>query len=206
VRVSEDRYSRDLHRIDIAKRMITHEVRTRWICMWTELSGCTVRNLYKSYVAGLPSAPKRRRGLPPTNPLVFVRNAALVDEGSVLAGLAYRFAIIPKEPMRNARKALARLEVAEQLCRSYELFRHVVPRATFSMEQYMVLIFALAEAQEVRLGLCEGCRGVLLIDCLGRSRRKCVRCRQAQTETAASENAPRSPPEMPDAVLQHSLF
>ena len=49
MRISEDRYSRDLRRINLAQRLIRHEVRTQWICAWTGLSDDRVRNLFRSY-------------------------------------------------------------------------------------------------------------------------------------------------------------
>jgi len=205
MRVSEDRFSRDLRRIQLAKRLIFHEVRTRWITLWTGLSGHTVRNLYSSYIKDQSSPPARRRGPPPTNPLVFLRYVHLRDEASTLAGLAYQFGLVPEEPVSNARRVLARLEVGEKLCEAYELFQHLLPSATFGMEQYMILLFALAERTELTLDFCEGCKGVLLVDPLGRSRRMCSRCRNERSLLIESEPSEGSLPP-PNESFQRSLF
>ena len=61
MRISEDRYTRDLRRLHLARRLIQYEVRTRWICACTGLSGNRVRNLFHSYQESLGSA-RRRRG------------------------------------------------------------------------------------------------------------------------------------------------
>jgi len=205
MRVSEDRFSRDLRRIELAKRLIALEVRTLWIRMWTGLTGNTVRNLYRSYIADQASPPRRRRGPPPSNPLLFLRSPALLEEASVLAALAVRFGVVPPEPVSNARRALAHLEVGERLCQAYELFRYVVPAAIFGMEQFMVLVFALAERKELRLDFCQGCQGVLLVDCLGRMRRTCPGCRSEDSSLTEKDPSEGSPP-LPGAAFQQSLF
>jgi len=205
MRVSEDRFSRDLRRIELAKRLIAHRVRTGWISLWTGLSPNTVRNLYRSYIKGQSSPPARRRGPPPSNPLLFLRSVTLLEEASVLAALAHRFGLVPDEPVSNPRRALARLEVGERLCQAYELFQHLIPGATFGMEQFMILLFALAERKDLTLDLCEGCQGVLLVDCLGRSRRTCPTCRDEDLSLFERDPSEGSPPP-PEAGFQQSLF
>lgn len=204
MRISEDRFSRDLRRIELAKCLIAYRVRTAWISLWTGLSGHTVRNLYGSYIKDQASPPRRKRGPAPENPSTFLRYVHLRDEGSILAGLAYQFQLVPAEPVSNARRVLARLDVGEKLCRAYELFEYLLPSATFGMEKYMLLLFALAERTELTLDFCEGCEGVLLIDPFGRSRRMCSRCRNEEPSLIESEPPEGSPP--PDEGFQHSLF
>ena len=164
-----------------------------------------MRNLYSSYVKSQSSPPTRRRGPPPSNLLLFLRSVPLRDEASILAALAVHFGIVPNEPVSNARRALARLEVGEKLCEAYELFQHLLPSAIFGMEQYMILLFALAERTELALDFCEGCQGVLLVDPLGRTRRMCWRCQNEAQLLIESEPSQGSPPS-PDEGFQHSLF
>ena len=45
MRVSDDRYSRDLHRMDLARRMIRLEARTFTIRQWTGLSDDRIRKV-----------------------------------------------------------------------------------------------------------------------------------------------------------------
>jgi len=54
MRVSEDRYTRDLRRIQLAHRLIRHEVRTYWNRAFTRFTDGRIRNLLRSYglVAG----------------------------------------------------------------------------------------------------------------------------------------------------------
>mgnify|MGYP000532382387 CR=1 FL=1 len=62
MRVSDDRYSRDRQRIDLALRFIHHEARTRTIRIWTGLTDDRIRKLYRSYVADDVGAARERRG------------------------------------------------------------------------------------------------------------------------------------------------
>ena len=50
MRVTDDRYSRDLRRYDLAVRLIRHEARTQTIRQWTGLTDDRIRKLYRSYV------------------------------------------------------------------------------------------------------------------------------------------------------------
>src|SRR6185295_8553091 len=72
MRVTEDRYSRDLRRINLAQQLIRHEVRTAAIRLWTGLSGDRVRKLMRSYTATAGEG-LRHRGPPPTSIAEFMR-------------------------------------------------------------------------------------------------------------------------------------
>ena len=51
MRITDDRYTRDRLRLDLALRLIGHEARTRTIRSWTGLTDDRIRKLYRSYVA-----------------------------------------------------------------------------------------------------------------------------------------------------------
>ena len=57
MRVSDDRYTRDQLRLDLAWRLIHHEARTFTIRQWTGLSDDRIRKLYRDYV-GTRHAPR----------------------------------------------------------------------------------------------------------------------------------------------------
>ena len=70
MRVSDDRYTRDRQRLDLALRLIRHEARTFTIRQWTGLSDDRIRKLYRSYVlnqrcargtAGIAASRRARR-------------------------------------------------------------------------------------------------------------------------------------------------
>jgi len=185
MRVSESRYSRDIRRIDLARRLIRHRVRTQWICAWTGLSGERVRNLYHSYSQTQP-ARHRARGPSPRRTFTLLRSPRLQNEASALGGIAYRLGLIPAQPVRNPEVVLAGVDLGEQLCKAFELYHQVVPGAGFTMEQFILLVFALAERKELDMALCESCRGFLIVDCTGTSQRRCPTCRKT-LETEADE-------------------
>jgi hypothetical protein len=215
MRVSEDRYSRDIRRIHLARRLIRYEVRTQWICQWTGLTQNRVRNLCRSYTRELGSA-ARHRGPSPNQVQNFVRSGALRNEASALGGLGRVLGVIPAQPVPEARKTLPGVALGERLCQALELYRRIVPESQFTMEQFILLVIELARGQEFELGFCQDCNGVLLVDQLGAYRRRCYACHQvpASRRTELTEltelSAPDSParePEPPDeGGLQRSLF
>jgi len=177
MRVSESRYSRDIRRINLARRLIHHRVRTQWICAWTGLSAERVRNLYHSYSQTQP-ARHRARGPTPKRPFYLLRSPRLQNEASAIGGIAYRLRIIPVEPIPHPEVALAGVDLGEQLCRAFELYHRIVRGACFTMEQFILLVFALAERKELDMALCESCRGFLIVDCSGATQRRCPTCRK----------------------------
>ena len=87
MRVSDDRYSRDRQRFDLALRFIHHEARTRTIRVWTGLTDDRIRKLYRSYVADdTGTQVTRHRGKSPQQISFFIRTPQMRQESAVLAG------------------------------------------------------------------------------------------------------------------------
>jgi len=173
MRVSEDRYSRDLRRIQLAHRLIRHEVRTYWIRAFTRLTEGRIRNLLRSY--GLAADGLHRyRGSPPRLYTKFM-TPARHSEASALAGVALARHLVPEEPVRNAWRTLPSLDFGENLCEVFELFRLMIPGATLNLDRFILLVMALAERQ-LTVGHCSLCRALILLDPLGAKRRVCVSC------------------------------
>jgi hypothetical protein len=174
MRISEDRYTRDLRRLHLARRLIRHEVRTQWICDCTELSDKRIRNLFHSYDAATGCV-IRRRGRSPTALAPFLR-APLRAEASASGGLARAFGLIPAEPSSHSAAQSPDLETGERYVDAFDLFRKVAPQSTLKMDQFITLVQALAEGEELQLGHCLNCHGTLVIDPLGLTRRICPAC------------------------------
>ena len=192
MRVSESRYTRDLRRIQLAQRMIRHEVRTQWICAWAGISDERVRNLYRSYDQRRAGV-QRHRGPPPTAFRPFLRTSSMRSEASALAGLACALEVIPPEPHPNARKTLPSVERGERLCHTFELFQIVVRASRLTMDQLILLVLTLAEGKELEVGLCSHCRAAVLFDRLGASPRMCEPCRKSgSVEPEKSTGGPES--------------
>jgi len=83
MRVSDDRYTRDRERLDLALRLIHHEARTFTIRQWTGLSDDRIRKLYRSYC--LDQAAQRvlrHRGKSPRQAAFFFKNDELNFQAS----------------------------------------------------------------------------------------------------------------------------
>src|SRR6185437_619018 len=173
MRVSEDRYARDLRRIQLAHRLIRHEVRTYWIRALTRFTDGRIRNLLRSY--GLVAeGVQRHRGSPPRLYTKFMAPAKH-SEASALAGIALTRHLLPEEPVRNAWRTLPSLEFGENLCEAFELFRLMVPGATLNLDRFIILVMALAE-RHLTVGHCGQCRALILLDPLGAKRLLCNWC------------------------------
>jgi hypothetical protein len=177
MRISEDRYSRDLRRIQLAQRLIRHEVRTQSVCAWTGLSDERIRNLCRSYGASVAGA-QRHRGPSPKRLASFLRSPRLKSEASVLGALAYALSVIPPERIPNARRNLPGIEAGERLCHAFELYRRIVPQSHVSLDQLILLVGALAEGTDLAVGHCGQCHGALLLDPLSNTRRLCPTCKK----------------------------
>jgi hypothetical protein len=205
MRVSEDRYMRDLRRIHLAQRMIRHEVRTTTICAWTGFNEERIRNLAKSYESSTSPA-NRHRGPSPKRVEVFLRYNILRSEAACLGGLARSFGVLPPKPVKDAARALPSLPVGELLCHTFEVYRAVVPDARLTMEHSILLILALAEGEEIELDHCGHCSGVIIVEVASRERRICFSCRESggvMAEAYREEEGTESPP---SGGVQQPLF
>ena len=99
MRISDDRYSRDRLRLDLALRFIGHEARTRTIRTWTGLTDDRIRKLYRSYFdrSGATGI-SRPRGRSPGLASFFIRSPRLKQEAAVLASLCSLLGALPPRP------------------------------------------------------------------------------------------------------------
>jgi len=188
MRISEGRYARDLRRLQLAQRLIDLEVRTKAVRDWTGLSELRIRNLCKFYDPTWVGRP-RHRGPAPTRAEAFLRSPALRSEASAIGGLAYALEVVPESSGSKARARVVDTEAGERLCDAFELYRRMVPGARFTMNQFLLLVAALAEGTDLELGWCSECRGALLIDPLGIKRRLCIACRDGASEPPERSNS-----------------
>lgn len=212
MRVSEDRYTRDLRRIQLAHRLIRHEVRTYWIRAFTHFTEGRIRNLLRSYGLATDGL-HRHRGQTPRLYSRFL-TPAKHSEASALAGLAFAWHLVPEEPVRNAWRTLPSLEFGEELCDAFELFRLMVPGGTLNLDRFILIVMALAERQ-LSVGHCGHCRALILLDPLGAKRLLCVSCERQPSHVSAislDPEAAASPEDAPEAehdgrrAKQQSLF
>ena len=207
MRVSNDRYSRDLRSIDLARRMLKLEARTQTICAWTALSPDRARNLSRSHRSDAP----RHRGPSPSKLSLMMATKAFRSEAPALAGLCGVLDVLPAQACANARVTLPGLARGERLCYALELFRESIPHSRITMEQSVLLVLTLAERDTWALGHCTFCHASILIDRLATSRHKCGYCEgeapsDAGPLVALEPSAPLGPDSDEARYLQQSLF
>jgi len=195
MRVTEDRYIRDLRQIHLAQRMVRNQLRTQSISAWTGLTGNQVRNLCRSLGPGA-SFMSRHRGPPPTRLTRFLQSPTLRSEASALAAVATVLGVIPAHPVPDPERSLPGIERGEKLCQTFELFKRLVPESNISMDQFTLLVLRLAKGEDLQVVHCLACHAALLVDPLSNKPRQCIRCC----------NAPVEPTEMKvDSAGRHAL-
>ncbi len=181
MRVSDDRYSRDRQRIDLALRFIHHEARTRTIRTWTGLTDDRIRKLYRSYVADDTSGQiTRHRGKSPQQTGFFVRTPVMRQEASVLASVYYLLGVMPASQVSDAARHVPGMQRGEALCDAFETYRMLVPSPRISFEHAVFLVTALARGDELKASLCSDCRGLIVVDRLGAGQRHCLSCEHSR--------------------------
>jgi len=177
MRISDDRYSRDRRRLDLALRFIHHEARTRTIRTWTGLTDDRIRKLYRSYVA-LGSSRKitRHRGKSPGQPAYFTRSPAMRQEAAVLASVCYLLGVMPPMQLDDVPRQLPGMQRGEALCEAFETYCHLVPEPRISFEHAVFLILALARGEELHATHCADCDGLVVVDPLAAGARRCLAC------------------------------
>jgi len=178
MRVSDDRYTRDRQRLDLALRLIRHEARTFTIRQWTGLSDDRIRKLYRSYVMNDDAERVlRHRGKSPRQAAFFFRNAELNFQAAQLASLFVVYGLLHgSERGVESRYRLGSLESGTLLCQAYESYLAFHAPVTISFEHAWFLLMALARRDELGVASCAACGGVLLRDLLSKRRLACANC------------------------------
>jgi hypothetical protein len=181
MRITDDRYSRDRQRFDLALRFIRHEARTRTIRTWTGLTDDRIRKLYRSYVeedAGTALA--RHRGKSPQQTSFFTRTPRMRQETAILASVCYLLGATPVIRMPDAQRQLPGMYRGEALCEAFDTYRRLIPAARISFEHAVFLVTALARGDDLRAITCADCRGLIVIDRFCVDYRYCLACDESR--------------------------
>jgi hypothetical protein len=167
MRISDDRYSRDRLRLDLALRFIQHEARTHTIRAWTGLSDDRIRKLYRTYLYEADgTGVARHRGKSPRQAAFFTRSQRMRRETAVFASLGGLFGLLTLQGLAAERPALAAPTVARGalLCETFEVYRALVAEPQITFEHAVFLLAALQTGDELRVAHCRECTGVLVTD------------------------------------------
>ena len=179
MRISDDRYSRDRLRLDLALRFIHHEARTHTIRAWTGLTDDRIRKLYRTYLfeAGGRTV-ARHRGKSPRQAAFFTRSMRMRREAAVFASVSSLFGLITPQTIMVDRSAQAAPTVARGalLCEAFEAFCALMGESQISFEHAVFLLSALLAGDELRLAHCRDCSSVLVTDRLALRTPVCNEC------------------------------
>jgi hypothetical protein len=204
MRISDDRYSRDRLRLDLALRFIHHEARTHTIRAWTGLTDDRIRKLYRTYLYEAGGAKvARHRGKSPRQAAFFTRSLRMRRESAVFASVSSLFGLITAQTITfspsaasssvaagsahapsthslsaRAREAAAVPTVARGalLCEAFEAFTALIGESQISFEHAVFLLGALLAGDELRVAHCRDCTGVLVTDRLALRTPVCNEC------------------------------
>ena len=175
MRISDDRYSRERERMEVALRFLRHEARTQTIRAWTGLSDDRIRKLYRSYMSQARRHLPRHRGKSPHQIAFFTRSLRLQEETAVLASVLSLLGVVPvadSGPLPGVARG-------ELLCQAFEAFRLYLPTAQISFEHAVFLATALARGDQLRLGDCSDCGSLVVTERLPLRRTRCTHCAAA---------------------------
>ena len=176
MRISDERYSRERFCLDLALRFLRHEARTQTIRTWTGLTDDRIRNLYRSYMSrGTLFAP-RHRGKSPHQVAYFTRSLRVQWETAQLASLLSLFAVVPAQPSPELAASLPTVARGERLCYAFEMYQTTIPASQISFEHSVFLAVALARGDQLRLGGCRDCGGLLVLERFPMRERRCQYC------------------------------
>jgi hypothetical protein len=183
MRISDDRYSRDRLRLDLALRFIHHEARTHTIRAWTGLTDDRIRKLYRTYLHEADgSGVARHRGRSPRQAAFFTRSLRMRREAAVFASVSSLFGLFAPRAGAIEHKSESDTSLAPTvargalLCEAFETYRALVGDARITFEHAVFLLAALHAGDELRVANCRDCRGVLVTDRLALRSPMCNDC------------------------------
>jgi hypothetical protein len=184
MRISDDRYSRDRLRLDLALRFIHHEARTHTIRAWTGLTDDRIRKLYRTYLheAGSTGV-TRHRGKSPRQAAFFTRSLRMRRETAVFASVSSLFGLIDGITVQPKTAPAPTVARGALLCEAFEAYRALVGDSQISFEHAVYLVSALHAGDELRVAHCRDCGGVLVTDRLALRAPACNDCNGSRAAT-----------------------
>jgi hypothetical protein len=182
MRITDDRYSRDTAKMNLAIRLIRLEARTRTIRRWTGLSDDRIRKLYRSYLRDSKSSVRRHRGKSPQRSNIFLGTGRAARHATALASLLSAIGALPAAAAankdRNAKPALS----GDLVCDAYEAYCSLLPSREIGFEHAILLASALSSGRELRLADCRQCASPVLADAINIRLPACERCEPPREE------------------------
>lgn len=179
MRVTDNRYTGEMQKFDLAVRMIGHEARTGTIRFCTGFTEDRIRKLYGTYFSDTAGTEvRRRRGKSPRQITRFVNCARRQVDATFLASL---FCCCDVFQLNHERRPVAnhggdRISLGARVCQAFETYQRLVPDPQFSFEWAWNLYHALTETRELYLAWCDSCSGPYVQDTYALDYHHCPLC------------------------------
>ena len=176
MRATDNRYTGERNRFELAMRMIRNEARTGTTRYWTGLSDDRIRKLYTSYFKYVEDAPvKRHRGKSPTQIGPLVRSPARSLESGAFVNLLLANGLFSIENPPGPRLK-GNVSLGHRFCQCFETHNLLVQKPTLSFEWGWNLLQSIRGGDELRLAHCDICSIAYVYDQLHLPRVDCPAC------------------------------
>jgi hypothetical protein len=170
--ITDDPILRENRRSEVARRLISHGVRTRLI---TRLTGLTRNRLATVRRRLMVRSKARRRGPTKSSLAIFLGTPRARAEGAGLVSLFAVFGIPIERHGLSVPKSIS-LDFTERLCETYEAYCACFPQTEMELEELVMLRDSLAEGSHLQLGKCRNCKCLILVDPFDGRHRHCSQC------------------------------
>jgi hypothetical protein len=170
--VMDDPILRENRRSEVARRLISHGVRTKLI---TRLTGLTRNRLATVRRRLMVRDKSRRRGQTKSSLEIFLGCSRARAEGAALVSLFAVFGL-PVQRRGVSVPKVASLDFTEGLCEVYEAYRACFSTTEIELEELVMLRDTLTLGRDLQVGKCRLCKCLVLIDRFDGTHRNCSQC------------------------------
>jgi hypothetical protein len=177
--LANDPVAREHKRIEFAKRLTLHRVRTRTI---VDLTGLTPNRLTGLRRRWKVPEETRLRGSQPKSLDIFLHTPESRTETAGLLSICRAFDALPLRPRDYAPDGKLFIDLSMRLCESFEAYRACRPTSDLEFDDLMLLIRELDQGTVIRLGRCKGCRSTIVIAIFDGTRPICSHCQRRENK------------------------
>lgn len=170
---SSDPVTRKHQRIEFAKRLASHRVRTGTIRLLSGLSLSRLAGLRKGW--GIPPE-TRLRGKGPRTLDRFLKHPEARAGSAVILSVCRIFNAFPERRRDYTPDGTLNLESGIRLLDAFEAYHACQPGSNLEFDEFLLLINELERGQEVRLGRCKRCRALIVIATYTPGKKGCSHC------------------------------
>jgi hypothetical protein len=176
---TSDPLSREHQRIEFAKRLTLHRVRTRTI---VELTGLTPNRLTGFRRRWKIPEETRLRGRYPQSLNIFLRTPESRAEAAAVLSLCSTLDAIPQRPRDYAPGGNFYIDIGMRILDAFEAYRAIRPKSEVEFDDVMILIRELVSGETIRLKKCKGCQAWTVFAVFDGTRPICTYCQRRDSK------------------------